>query len=119
MEQTNNCIEKIKIINQDISEALCNWSDVVLHADADNWAYFLEYSDEDMLNALFIFNHVWQNRAIKQGVLSPSNAIERMEEFRNAIKRVFEIDTYELTDKVIKQANEKHGTESKKNSDEV
>ena len=72
-----------------------------------------------MLNALFIFNHVWQNRAIKQGVFSPSNAIDRMEEFRNAIKRVFEIDTYELTDKVIKQANEKHGTESKKNSDEV
>ena len=117
MEQIE--LEKIKEINRHISEALCNWSDVVLHADADNWAYYLEYSDEDMLNALFLFNHVWQNRAIKQGVLSPSNAIERMDEFRNAIKRVFEIDTCELTDKVIKQANEKHGTESKKNSDEV
>lgn len=117
MEQIE--LEKIKEINRHISEALCNWSDIVLRADADNWAYYLEYSDEDMLNVLFLFNHVWQNRAIKQGVFSPSNAIERMEEFRNAIKRVFEIDTYELTDKVIKQANEKHGTESKKNSDEV
>lgn len=101
MEQEHNNLEKIKEINWHISDALKKWSDIVTLADADQWSYFLDYSDEDMLNALFIFNHVWQNRAIKRGVFDKENAGEKMERFKNVVMDVFDIDTIELTSKVI------------------
>ena len=117
MEQTNDCIEKIKKINQAISEALGRWSNIMITADADEWAYSLEYSDEDMLNALFIFNHVWQNRAIKNGVLNTENATEKMEKFKGMIMDVFGIDTIELTNKVVSnmKGENKNGSEDCKN----
>lgn len=117
MEQTNDCIEKIKIINHAISEALGRWSNIVITADADEWAYSLEYSDEDMLNALFIFNHVWQNRAIKNGVLNTENATEKMEKFKGMVMDVFGIDTIELTNKVVSnmKGENKNGSKDCKN----
>ena len=59
--------EDIKEINKHISDALKQWSEIMLLADSDEWSYSLEYSDEDVLNALYIFNHVAQNIAIKSG----------------------------------------------------
>lgn len=117
MEQTNDCIKKIKIINKAISEALGRWSNIMITADADEWAYLLEYSDEDMLNALFIFNHVWQNRAIKRGVFDKENAFEKMERFKNVVMEVFDVDTIELTKKVIdkKKGENNNGSEDCKN----
>lgn len=117
MEQTNNCIEKIKTINQAISGALWRWSNIVITADADEWAYFLEYSDEDMLNALFIFNHVWQNRAIKEGIFNPENAKEKMEKFKSTVMEIFGVDTIELTNKVVSnmKGENKNGSENCKN----
>ena len=117
MEQTNDCIEKIKIINQAISEALGRWSNMVITADADEWAYFLEYSDEDMLNALFIFNHVWQNRAIKEGIFNPENATEKMEKFKSTVMDIFGVDTIKLTNKVVSKikGENKNGSEDCKN----
>ena len=117
MEQTNDCIEKIKIINQAISEALRRWSNIVITADADEWAYFLEQSDEDMLNALFIFNHVWQNRAIKEGIFNPENATEKMEKFKSTVMDIFGVDTIKLTNKVVSKikGENKNGSEDCKN----
>ena len=57
--------KQIKEINQHISDALQQWADIMLLADADNWAYHLEYSDEDVFNAVYIVNHVLMNRGIK------------------------------------------------------
>lgn len=101
MEQEHYNLEKIKEINWHISEALKQWSNVMIKADADQWAYFLEYSDEDMLNALFIFNHVWQNHGIKAGILNNENALEKMEKFKRVVMETFGVDTIELTNKVI------------------
>ena len=117
MKQNDNCIEKIKIINQAISEALGRWFDIMITADADGWAYLLEYSDEDMLNALFIFNHIWQNRAIKNGVLNTENATEMMEKFKGMVMDVFCIDTIELTNKVVSnmKRENKNGSKDCKN----
>lgn len=111
--------KKIKEINKHISDALRQWSAVVIHADADEWAYFLDYSDEDLLNAMFIFNHVWQNRAIKSGHFADGNDITaKMSIFRNALKIAFGIDTIELTEKVLgKEAEDETTTE--KNSTEA
>lgn len=96
----------IKKINREISGALKFWQDMLLIADADLWAYMLDYSDEDLFNALYIFNHVAQNIAIKKGYFTEGNVEEKMAKFREGIKEGFGFDTVELTNKVLK-GNEK------------
>lgn len=98
--------EAIKEINQHISDALDQWSDIMLKADADAWAYELSYSDEDLLNALYIFNHVAENIAIKSGFLNEKNVTEKMTAFKNSVKESFGFDTVELTKKCIEKNNE-------------
>lgn len=91
----------IKSINSHISDALEQWSDIMLRADSDAWAYRLDYSDKDLLNALQIFIHVWGNRGIKDGHLTEENVTERMNSFRDTIREIFGIDTIELTDNAL------------------
>lgn len=93
----------IKKINKEISGALKFWQEMLLLADADMWAYMLDYSDEDLLNALYIFNHVAQNIAIKNGYLTAGNVEEKMAMYRQGIKEGFGFDTVELTNKVLKR----------------
>jgi hypothetical protein len=93
--------KEIEEINTHISDALSQWSEIMLHADADNWAYNLNYSDEDLLNAFFIFNHVATNIAIKNGALTGENAVSKMYRLRDAIKNCYGFDTVELTNKVL------------------
>ena len=78
--------EQIKEINQHISDALQQWADIMLLADADNWAYHLEYSDEDVFNAVYIVNHVLMNRGIKGGyICNEEDALTKGEKFKKAI----------------------------------
>lgn len=92
---------EIKEINEHVSAALEMWQDVMLTADADEWAYYLNYSDKDLLNALYIFNHVAQNIAIKRGHLKEDNALENMKRFCKCIEECFGFNTVELTNKVL------------------
>lgn len=118
MGNKKNDNRKIKEINKHISDALRQWSAVVIHADADEWSYFLDYSDEDLLNAMFIFNHVWQNRAIKsEHFKDEEDVIAKISIYRKAIKIAFGIDTVELTEKVLREAKDETTTE--KNSTEA
>lgn len=91
----------IRKINREISGALKFWQDMLNIADADEWAYYLEYSDEDLFNSLYIFNHVAQNIAIKKGFLNDANAEDNMGEYVKAIERCFGFNTIELTNKVL------------------
>lgn len=93
--------DKIKEINKHISDALEQWSDITTLADADNWAYHLEYSDADLLNAFRLFFHVWNNRAIKTGCLTIENGAEKVQEFKHSVYNTFGVDTIELTNKVL------------------
>ena len=112
--------KKINEINKHISDALRQWSAVVIHADADEWSYFLDYSDEDLLNAMFIFNHVWQNRAIKsEHFKDEEDVIAKISIYRKAIKIAFGIDTVELTEKVLGKKEEEDETTTEKNSTEA
>lgn len=91
----------IKEINVHISDALSMWSDILLKAEADNWAYELIFSDDDLLNALSIFNSVWGNRAIKDGIFDEKNVVDKVTTLRECLKEVYDIDTIELTKKVL------------------
>lgn len=91
----------IKEVNVHISDALSTWSDILLKSEADNWAYELIFSDDDLLNALSIFNSVWGNRAIKDGIFDERNVVDKVTTLRECLKEVYNIDTIELTKKVF------------------
>lgn len=104
--------EQIEEVNQHISDALEQWSTTMLVADADEWAYYLNYSDQDALNAIFIFNHVLTNIGIKNGVLNDKNVIEKSKKLREFIKGYCGLDTFEITRKSLGIELEENGTKS-------
>lgn len=91
----------IKKINKEISGALKFWQDMLNLADADEWAYYLDYSEQDLFNALYIFNHVAQNIAIKKGFFNMDNAEQKMRWFCESIEECFGFNSTELTNKVL------------------
>lgn len=102
-------IEHIQEINNHISDALEQWANITTMADADEWAYYLNYTDVDVLNVTHLFIHVLTNVGIKNGSLQEDNATEKVEKLRECIKTTFGIDTIELTKKII---SEKNGTKT-------
>jgi hypothetical protein len=93
--------EYFKEINQHISDALEQWSTTMLVADADEWAYHLNYSEQDAMNAIFILNHVLSNIGIKNGVLNDKNVIEKSNKLREFVKDFCGLDTVEFTRKSL------------------
>lgn len=99
MEKINE--EQIKEINKHISDALEDWANIMIASDADEWSCFLDYSDEDVLNALYIFNHVAASVAIKNGYFQDEeDAVDKMNLFRKYIYKTYGFDTKLLIDKV-------------------
>ena len=91
----------IKEVNKHVSDALQQWMEVLNTADADGWAFYLNYSDKDALNAIYIFNHILQNIAIKSGHIKEDNAIAKGIALKKAIQDYCGIDTAELTKNVF------------------
>lgn len=94
--------EEIKEINSHISDALDQWSYIMVTADADEWAYLLDYSEKDALNALSIFKHVLSNIGIKNGTMSEENVLNSAQKLRHLVKDLIGIDSIELTNRVLK-----------------
>lgn len=61
-------------INKAIREALNQWADIMLRADADGWAYELSYFPRDIMNATLIFQHVCSSAGIKSGHITEETA---------------------------------------------
>ena len=101
MEQFSQKQMLIESVQTELSKSLSMWQDILLHADADEWAYELNYTDEDLLNALYIFNHVATNIAIKSGFLNEENVYGVGERFKCDCLRTFGFDSVELTNKVL------------------
>lgn len=92
--------EQINEINQHISDALEQWTDIMLIAESDGWAYELNYTNRDVFNALYMLNHVVSNVAIKSGYInSEEKAVDAGERFKKAIIDIFGIDTNTLLNK--------------------
>lgn len=88
-------------INEHISDALSQWSEIMITADADNWSVHLDYSDKDLLNSLQIFLHVASNVAIKNRKLDDKNVTEKIKVFTDALEECFGINSIELTKRVL------------------
>ena len=93
---------EIEEINDHISDALEQWQEIMNIADVDCWAYYLNYTDEDLFNALYIFNHVAQNIAIKKDYYNGGTDIkEKIAKFKEGVKEGFGFDTQELTERIL------------------
>ena len=66
--------EAIAEVNNGIREGLRHWSDVMILADADQWAVHLKYFPSDLMNATLIFQHVASNIGIKAGKIDEETA---------------------------------------------
>lgn len=86
--------EQIKEINEHISQALEEWADIMLKSEADEWAYLLDYTKRDIFNALYIFQHVISNFAIKNGYIkNEDDAFTAGLMTKEVIKKYYGIDT--------------------------
>lgn len=68
--------EQIAEINRHIRDGINQWADVMLTADADEWAVELHYFPRDLMNATLIFNHVAGNIGIKAGHIDSEEKAE-------------------------------------------
>lgn len=93
----------IKSINNHISDSLKQLGEVVLLADSNEWSFHLNYSEEDALNVLFIFNHILSNIGIKNGTLDSEEKGEEVgDKLRLLVKDMIGIDGIELANRVLK-----------------
>ena len=82
-----------------ISDALKEWSDIMLEIEARNKAHLLHYNEQDLVNAMYIFEHVLFNVAIHNGSITPENvdkATEMGRDLREYVKKYTGLDTHEI-----------------------
>ena len=94
-------IKMIAEINGQMKESFEEWADILLEADAKEWAYFLDFDKKDLFSTLNIFWRVWGNYAIKHKVFGKDNAEAKIKGFVKAIEDCFGINTIELTKELI------------------
>lgn len=86
----------IKEINQHIREGINQWANIMLTADADEWAEQLCYFPRDLMNAIFIFQHVASNIGIKAGHIDEGKAAEFGKRLRQLIIDMTGYDPHEF-----------------------
>lgn len=101
-----NDLERIKEINQHIKKGLGQWRDVCLMADADQWAYMLDYDEYDVLSVTFLFMHVCSNIGIKKQIIREKEAVECGEKIRELVKSMTGYDTHEVSKLLERNENE-------------
>ena len=90
-------MEKImKEISTRIREGINQWADVMLEADANQWAIYLDYFPRDLMNAVFIFQHVASNIGIKAGKIDEQKAVEFGERLRQLVTDMTGYDPHEI-----------------------
>ena len=77
--------EQISEINRHIRDGINQWADIMLEADAKEWAYRLSYFPRDLMNATLIFQHVASNIGIKAGRIDKQKAQQFGERLRQLI----------------------------------
>lgn len=97
--------KQIAEINQHIRDGIGQWADVMLKADAGQWAVLLTYHPRDILNAVMIFQHVCSNIGIKAGRIDEAKAKEYGERLRQLVIDMTGYDTADIVSQ-MKQKEE-------------
>lgn len=84
MSKKNNN-SHIPEINQHIRDGINQWADIMLTAEADQWAYDLSYFPRDLMNATLIFQGVASNIGIKAGRIDEEKAVEFGQRLRQLV----------------------------------
>lgn len=89
-------MSSIREVQAHISSVLREWADIMLDIEAHEKAHLLHYSEKDLENAIYIFEHVLANIAIHNGSITPKN-IEKATamgiDLREYVKKYTGIDT--------------------------
>lgn len=91
----------IREVQVHISDALEQWSYIMNDIDASNKAFMLHYKDKDLLNIIYMFEHIVANIGIHNKVVNETNATAMGNDLREYIKKYTGIDTVELTKNVL------------------
>ena len=91
----------IREVQVHISDALEQWSYIMNDIDANCKGHLLHYSDRDLLNIIYMFEHVVSNIGIHNKVVNETNATAMGNNLREYIKKYTGIDTVELTKNVL------------------
>jgi hypothetical protein len=84
-DETINEQDALKEINTAIRDGINQWADVMLESEAKQWAYRLDYFPRDLMNAIYIFQHVASNIGIKAGHIDEQKAVEYGERLRQLV----------------------------------
>ena len=87
---------QIAEVNKHIREGINQWADIMLTADADQWAYELRYFPRDLMNAVLIFQHVASNIGIKAGRIDEKRAVEYGQRLRQLVIDMTGYDPHEF-----------------------
>ena len=100
-DMENDKKELIATAKREMRESFWEWSEILLEDDAMEWSFFLDFDKKDLFSTLNIFWRVWSNYAIKNGIFTESNVVERSEMFAKAIEDCFGINTIKLTEEIL------------------
>lgn len=94
-------IQRFAAANHEMSESFWEWSKILIEADAMEWSFFLDFDKKALFSTFNIFWRVWENYAIKKGIITESNTEEKTEMFAKAIEDCFGINTFKLTEEIL------------------
>lgn len=86
----------VREIKVHISDALREWADIMLSIEAHEKAHLLHYNEKDLVNAMYVFEHVLGNIAIHNGSITPQNvdkATDMGRDLREYVKKYTGLDT--------------------------
>ena len=99
----NNIKESIATAKHEMGESFWAWSNILIEADTMEWSFLLDFDKKDLFSTFNIFWRVWENYAIKKGIITESNAEEKTKMFAKAIEDCFGINTIKLTEEILNE----------------
>ena len=92
-------------ISDYIGESLSNMRHILDKGVEEGWSYDLLISDNDIVNAFFVFVDIVSHRAIKSGKINNENAISTMRQFIKSVEYTWGENIDLLIAKIGKREN--------------
>ena len=92
--------EAVYEANKFVCESLEHLKSLLNEASEIGWSYDLDFDQDDIANAFFVFVDVISNSAIKKGILTEENAVQTMTTFIADTYKAFGIDISKIADKI-------------------